>query len=264
MTSMLLSVNPKADLSLFYRNISSAYRSLYASAFTENSSPVNERGLYAGINVNPGGTMGLSAYADIFNFPWLKYGVDAHSLQVTYAPAKNVHLYSRFISNKKGGNYNPDNLPSNPVVMIPRQNWRTNLTYIINNTITFRCRAEASWYNNNTPAAERGFLTYADISWKRSKRFSAAIRLQYFETDGYNSRIYAYEEDILYSFSIPVFYDKGYRYYVNLNYNFSRKLSGWFRIAQSIYPDKSTISSGLDQISGNKKTEMKIQALYKF
>ena len=96
------------------------------------------------------------------------------------------------------------------------------------------------------------------------KKFSANIRLQYFETDGYDSRIYAYENDVLFSYSIPVFYDKGYRYYFNLNYDFTRKLSCWFRWAQTIYKNKSTVGSGLDEIEGNKKTEIKVQLQYVF
>ena len=90
------------------------------------------------------------------------------------------------------------------------------------------------------------------------------MRLMYFETGGYDSRLYAYENDVLYSFSIPVFYDKGYRYYFNLNYDFSKKISCWFRLAQTIYKDKTSVGSGLDEIPGNKKTEIKLQVQYYF
>jgi hypothetical protein len=95
------------------------------------------------------------------------------------------------------------------------------------------------------------------------KPVSANLRLQYFETDDYNSRLYAYENDVLYSFSIPVFYEKGYRYYLNINYDLSRKLSAWFRISQTIYPNRSSIGSGLDEINGNRKTEIKLQMIYR-
>ena len=87
------------------------------------------------------------------------------------------------------------------------------------------------------------------------------MRLQYFETDSYNSRMYAYENDVLYSFSIPVFYDKGYRYYLNLNYDLTKKISLWFRFAQTIYPGKIAIGSGLDQINSSHKSEIKVQGL---
>ena len=76
------------------------------------------------------------------------------------------------------------------------------------------------------------------------KPYAASMRLQYFETNGYNSRLYAYENDVLYSFSIPVFYDKGYRYYLNINYDINSKLSVWIKWAQTIYKDKNLIEIG--------------------
>lgn len=90
------------------------------------------------------------------------------------------------------------------------------------------------------------------------------MRLMYFETGGYDSRMYAYENDVLYSFSIPVFYDKGYRYYININYDVSKKISLWLRLAQTIYKDKATVGTGLDEINGNRRTEVKWQLQYYF
>ena len=106
---------------------------------------------------------------------------------------------------------------------------------------------------------------YADVLYNPPlKRLSGNIRLQYFETDGYSSRLYAYENDVLYSFSISVFYGKGYRYYFNLNYDITRKLTVWAKVAQSIYPNQTKIGSALDEINKNYKTDVKLQLLYKF
>jgi hypothetical protein len=119
---------------------------------------------------------------------------------------------------------------------------------------------EIVWFDKGDERSN-GFLTFFDFIYKPlMKPFSGNIRLQYFETDDYDSRIYAYENDVLYSYSIPVFYDKGYRYYINLNYDLSKKISIWFRWAQTIYPDKKIIGSGLDEINGNKKSDFKVQA----
>ena len=90
------------------------------------------------------------------------------------------------------------------------------------------------------------------------------MSLQYFETDSYNSRMYAYEDDILYSFSIPVFYGKGYRYYFNIKYDINKKLSFWMRWSQTIYKDQNTIGTGLDQINGNTKSTLELQGIYTF
>jgi hypothetical protein len=61
-----------------------------------------------------------------------------------------------------------------------------------------------------------------------------------------------------------VFSGKGYRYYFNLRYKVSKKLSLFCRFAQTIYDEKKEIGGGLDVIKGNKKSEIKLQAMYSF
>ena len=102
------------------------------------------------------------------------------------------------------------------------------------------------WFDKEDKASEDGFLVFAELHQKSIANFSCKLRLQYFETDGYNSRIYAFENDVLYSYSIPSFFDKGVRYYINLNYEATKKISVWLRWAQTIYQDKTSIGSGLD------------------
>ncbi len=268
---LLISTDARVDLSFVYRKISKSYQSLYTNAFTESTFPTNENGFYAGISINPTDVWRIDAYADLYNFPWLKFRVNAPSagndylIQVTYKPDKQTEVYSRYHSERKAINYNPLGITLNPVVAIPKQNWRTQFTYKLNTAFTFRSRVELLWYDKKGASSEQGFLTYADIIYKPlRKTYSGNIRLQYFETDSYNSRMYAYENDVLYSFSIPVFYDKGYRYYLNLNYDITKRWSFWFRLAQTIYPDKNVIGSGLDEISGNHKSEIKIQSIINF
>ncbi len=49
----LISLRENLDMSFLYRNISPGFQSLYSDAFTENSFPNNERGLYAGLVFRP-------------------------------------------------------------------------------------------------------------------------------------------------------------------------------------------------------------------
>lgn len=268
---LIMSVDANVDVSLLYRNISPRYQSLYTNAFTESTFPTNEKGLYAGVSIRPNTQWRLDAYADFYKFPWLRYLVDAPTVgvdylaQLTYKPNKQLEIYARYRSETKSKNYNPDELILDPVVAKPRQNFRSQISYKVSSEFTFRNRIEMVWYDRKGGGAQNGFLTYVDLIYKpMMKKYSGNIRLQYFETDGYDSRLYAYENDVLYSFSIPVFYDKGYRYYLNVNYDFSKKITCWFRIAQTVYKDKNTVGSGLDEIKGNKKTELKLQLLYYF
>jgi hypothetical protein len=119
------------------------------------------------------------------------------------------------------------------------------------------------WYNQKSKDAEEGFLGFAEGSYKFQKLHSD-LRLQYFETDGYNSRIYAYENDVLYSFSIPAFLNKGFRYYLSLSYDLNKRLTGWLKWAQTIYQGQSKVSSGLDEIDGNTQSRITLQLQMSF
>ena len=266
---LLISVAANVDMSFLYRNISRSYQSLYTNAFTENSYPTNEKGFYSGISIRPNSSWRIDAYADFYKFPWLKYLVDAPSsgtdyfIQFTYTPSKYLSIYSRYNNETKAANYNPSLLTLSPVVFKPNQNWRTSCK--MSPLITMRNRIEMVWYDKGQPDEETGFSSDVDLLFKpMRKKYSGNMRLQYFETDSYNSRIYAYEDDVLYSYSIPVFFGKGFRYYFNANYNFGKKLVVWARWAQTIYKDQNSIGTGLDEINGNKKTEVSLQAIYSF
>ena len=258
-------------MSLLYRNISQQYQSLYTNAFTENTYPTNEKGVYSGISIRPNDSWHIDAYVDFYKFPWLKYLVDAPSVgadylaQATYRPNKQLEMYIRYKSETKSKNFNPDILPLSFVINKPRKNVRLQVSYRINSEITLRNRVDIVWFDKSGGDAKNGFLSYTDIIYKPMlKKYSVNFRLQYFETDGYDSRMYAYENDVLYSYSIPVFYDKGFRYYVNFNYDINNKITIWLRWAQTVYKDKTTIGSGLDEIMGNKKSELKMQVRYLF
>ncbi|MGE5107059.1 MAG: helix-hairpin-helix domain-containing protein [Sphingobacteriales bacterium] len=268
---LLVSMDARADLALLYRNISKGYQAINANAFTESTFPTNEKGLYAGVTLRPVSTIRIDAYADIYSFPFLKFRVDAPStgrdylIQLYYKPNKQVEMYMRYRTEAKQQNYNPDDLTTTPIPFIPRQDWRAQFSYKVSQQITLRNRVEVLWYDKKGPQSEQGFLTFFDVVYNPPmKPLSATMRLQYFETDGFSSRIYAYENDVLYSFSIPAYYDKGWRYYFNASYSFNKKLQCWLRLAQVIYKNKYIIGSGLDDITGNHKTEIKAQLMYNF
>ena len=268
---LLISVSANVDMSFLYRNINKEYQSLYTNAFTENTYPTNEKGLFSGISIRPATQWQLDAYVDMYKFPWLKFGVNAPSggsdyfIQLSYRPNKQLEIYTRFKREAKGLNLTSPDFTLYPVLNPPKQDWRTQFSYKVNQQFTVRSRAEMVWFSKTGPDPSQGFLMYADVIYKPiMKPFSANVRLQYFQTDDYNSRLYAYENDVLYSFSIPVFYDKGYRYYLNINYDLTKKLTVWGRIAQTINPERTSVGSGLDEIKGNRKIEVKLQMLYKF
>jgi hypothetical protein len=271
-SGLLVSLSNTIDASLVYRNISEKYQSLNGNAFTESTFPNNESGLFLGMTVKPFTGLRFDAYADAYSFPWLRFRVDAptrggdYFLQATYQPNKQVRAILRFRSESKAINLSNTNFAFNITENRLRQNLRAEFGYKISPLFTWNSRVETVWLN--TPSfnkTENGFLIYSDIFYKSpNKRLAGGVRLQYFETDNFDTRIYAYENDVLYSFSIPFFNGRGWRYYLNLNYDVSKRMTAWFRIAQTVQSGAQTIGSGLDEIAGNKKTDYRVQLMYKF
>lgn len=277
-SGLLISLSPTVDLSLVYRSIGKSYQSFNANAFTENADPINERGLYAGLSIRISEQILLKAYTDQYHFPWLKYRVDAPSsgreyfIQLTYNPNKQVEIYSHFRSTLKQQNVSNSGLTTNFPGDITKLNWRIHSSISVNRSISLRSRAEIIFYNKKQINEEEGFLMFTDILYKPVlKHWSGNMRLEYFETNGYNSRLYAFENDVLYNFSIPAIFNKGYRYYVNFNFDVSTVARSfiskhvtaecWLRVAQTIYDKKENIGSGPDKINGNKRSELKFQIM---
>lgn len=267
----MVSVSSKADVSFLYRNISYKYNALYGNAFTESTYPTNEKGLYTGISIKPVYQWKIDAYLDFFSFPWLRYRVNKpgsgneYFLQVTYKPNKQFEFYSRFRSQTKSINNSQAPEPLHPVFDAQQQNWRTQFSYKLDEAFTVRSRAEYVWYDKKGPARSVGSSIYADVFYKPlMKPFSAGVRLQYFETDDYNSRVYTFENDVQYYYSIPVFSGKGFRTYLNLNYDVGKKISFWLKLARTVYPESSSIGSGLDFIPKNHKSEIRFQSILRF
>ncbi len=273
----VISLDAKASVSLLYRNISPYYQSVNANAFTENMLPVNENGFYAAVSLQPATTLRLNAYADVFSFPWLKYRVDAPSggrdyfLQATYTPDKHTTIYARYRNETKMINLQGDGPAIAGTGAVSKQHLRIHASLQLNSQCMLRNRVEVIWYNMEAQPPGQGFLCYMEgICRKVFAKCNFTARLQYFDTDGYNEREYAYETDLPYSFSIPFFYGKGIRYYINLG---RTDIPLWWhgkqpvtldigiRWAQTVYPGKSSTGSGLDETSGNHRSELKAQLI---
>ena len=273
----IISVDAKADASFVHRKIDKGYQSVNANAFTENTFPVNENGFYAGISVRPVTMLRLDAYADIFRFPWLKYRVDAPStgkdffIQLSYTPNKLVEMYARYKNETKMINRPGDSLATTIIDAVPKKNLRLQASIIINKKLTVKNRVEVLWYNSGGPDAGQGFLGYLEAYYKPAHiNWSGNLCLQYFETSGYNERMYTYESDLPYNFSIPFYYNKGIRYYFNINCDAAKFFNGkkkahavdiGVKWAQTIYTGKPVIGSGLDEVSGNMHSEIKLQLI---
>ena len=108
-------------------------------------------------------------------------------------------------------------------------------------------------------------MAFQDLILKpKNIPMSATFRYAIFDTDNYDSRIYAYENDLLYEFSIPSYFNRGFRTYLNLRYRINRNLTAEARISRTYLNNEDSIGSALDEINGNKRTDVKAQLRFKF
>jgi hypothetical protein len=268
---ILMNLSQTFSVVLLNRNFQRNYQSFYAVPVSESTGANNEKGTYMGISaVLPRGFY-LTAYFDRFVFPWLKYQVNAPSqgvdylAQVTYKPSKVIELYARIKQETKSKNTSESIDDIDFLVETDKTNIRFNAIYKISETIQLRNRVEyVTWkFGTNTP--QNGYLIFQDVTYKGMKSpVSLSYRMGLFDTDSYDARIYAYENDVLYAFSIPAFYGRGLRNYIVLRYTFNRNIDLWLRYAQTFYNDRYIIGSGLNQINGRQKSEVKIQFRFRF
>ncbi|WP_407430698.1 helix-hairpin-helix domain-containing protein [Arcticibacter sp.] len=261
------SLSKQVSAIVLYRNYHQDYYSFFSQSIAEGSGVSNEQGLYSGLHIRLNARMEWSLYTDLFKFPWMRYRVDAPSLgreiltQAVWSPNKETKLALRFRSIIKQQNDNVENAV-NYLVSVEKENYRIDLSYKIGRSWTLRNRAEMVRFEKD---AERqsGTMIYQDIIFKPlGARFSGNCRMALFSTDGFDSRLYAFENDVLYSYAIPAYQDGGIRYYLNGRYRIGRAIDLWLRYAMTVYNDKDEIGSGPDLISGRSKSDIKFQIRY--
>lgn len=269
---VVFSLDPRATFSLVYRNYQRDYFSNYEAGFAESTRAQNEQGIYLGTKLRLARSWTVNAYYDFFNFPWLKYQTDAPSfgheimMQASYRPNKQLEIYGRFREqNKPKNSRNVEDFEITPIEDVLQRNYRLNLTYAISENFTWKSRVEFVTIHRLSNEKENGMIITQDILWK-PKKFPMDIALRYalFDTDSYDSRIYTYENNALYTFSIPAYYYSGSRAYVLLRYSFLRHFDLWIRYGAFIYSNRKEIGSGAELIKGSTKSDITIQLRMSF
>ncbi len=263
--------NNLVSFSAFYRMYQKDFYTHYGNALSENSSNTNEHGFYLGIEIHPFSYWSISAYADVYKFPWLKYSISAPStgadyfVQLDYAPKNNFEAYLR-IRNKKGyeNSTSEDTLMVKPGE-ISNLKIRLHFSYSLSSNFQLRNRVELNRIDRINHTPDKGYLLYQDMVYKFQK-VPATIYFRYalFDTESYYSRIYAYENDLLYSYSIPPMYYQGVRTYIMVKYSVSQGIDLWLKYGRTTYSDRDTIGTGLNEINGNTKSEIKVQLRMRF
>lgn len=267
---LLTSLGRNLDAAIIYRNFSKDYQVLNANAFSEATLPINERGLYFGLKLRTDKHFTISTYFDIWQHPWPRFQVDAPSkgkeflFKVEYYKRKKLTAYFQYRLEQKQRNGEDPALKVDALVNTIQHRARLHVSHTLNKNLRLRNRFELSLYKLDGELT-RGYMIFQDVIYKPfGKSYSFSARYALFDTDGFNTRIYTYENDILYEFSIPFYADKGSRFYINWRQKVGHHFTFEFRFSNTYYQNRESISSSGQFIDGNQRSEIKALVRYKF
>jgi hypothetical protein len=261
-------MHPQFSWAVYYRHFDPGFHTFYGNSLSESSGNRNESGLYTGLMLYPFPKVKISCYADIYHFPWLTYSTSSPGsgsdfmTQVDFTLSTKLSLYLKGKCESK-----PQKLSSDTGIATDYDEMTTRLRihseYILKERFTLRSRFEYAGYSFNN-VHEDGFLAFQDILYAPFRNLNFWFRYAWFDTEGYNSRIYTYENDLLYSFSIPEFHGKGHRLYVNLKWSPASRITTYLKAGYTIHNGVSSWGSGNDITSGNTRFELRGQIYMRF
>ena len=253
---------PRFALCALYRHYDKGYHSHYNSGFAEYSNTTNEEGLYLGLESTPFRSLKINAYYDRFRFfsPRYQATIPGNGQEIVGDVTFNRSRWDcsfRFKHEEKPeDDKTGENLQS---VSRIKQEYRLQFTYSICEQLKSRTRTSYTRYVKKEKH-EGGYLFYQDLMYSSLQtNLKVQFRFAYFDTDSYNTRIYTYENNVLYGYSFPALYDRGFRSYLNLNWKPFTLITLYLKAGLTYYPDKSTISSSLTQVNDNKLFDLSFQ-----
>jgi hypothetical protein len=281
--------HPKITFSVHLRHFPRNFHSLLGQAFSETRAIKNENGFYVGLAYQANRRWNIALYMDSWQHPWLRFKSDAPSRgreffgRISYSKTRDFDLYIQWKLEQKQESYRFLMTKLDALLYKYKTNFRIHFNKKINKVLELRSRLEWSffdiedsydekdliWYNGDYVSQKEtksnGFMLYQDIIYKPIDfPLSISTRFALYDVSNYDARIYAYEQDLTYQFSIPSYYNQGTRFYFNLKYKLSEHLRIEGRYAQTYWANQNHFGSGINRIEGAKKSQLKIQVRWVF
>lgn len=254
---VIISLDKNLELSLIHRNYKKEYNVSFSNAFAESSVPQNEKAVYAGMSWSPFKNYKINAYLDYYQFDWLKFQVAAPSrgkdalIELQYQKRKKYQWYLRYRHEEKERNLSESNSIMG-IVFHKREILRYNIEFKVSDFVSLQNRIEMVKFSIQNGKTTNGFLIFQDFNVQVSPKIKLIGRYQYFDTEDFNSRVYAFEKDVLYTFSVPAFQNRGTRFYLMSKIKLNKFTALWLRYSITSYENAEKIGSSFDEINNNK------------
>jgi DNA uptake protein ComE-like DNA-binding protein len=274
-----------AEAVVLARHFPRDFTALHGSAFGERSGPPqNEAGLYTGLRLKPARRVTVKGYFDLYRFPWGRFAVPRPSsgydarLVAEHQPRDWLSYYVQLRTETRGGGtdvLDPAGRPLNGLIEETRQSARLHVDYEFSDALRLRSRIEGVRYVEDGPhfanedfgarrGTDYGTLLYQDVRWRPFEGVRLDARLAFFDTDSYAARVYAYENDLLYAFSVPALSGQGQRWYLLARWAPSKNVVLEAKYAATHFRGVETVGSGLAEVDGPRRREIRAQVRFTF
>ena len=213
------------SLLALYRYYSPHFDNALGYAFSETSRLGDENGGYLGFELTRWKNWRIWGYADVFGFSGPKYGIpNAPSIGFDALVEARYQWLSLRLRAKQKGDLNTYSTRA-------QFDW-------MEGPWSLRSTAEANLTQLSTLNSQLhyGVTVYQDIAYQfQQAPLTLRGRLQFFDAREWNNRIYTYEHDVLYAFSIPAVYGLGGRAYVCLRWQIIPQLALYCRVSETLW-----------------------------
>jgi hypothetical protein len=272
LTGVMLSPDPRVSVSLIVRDYQPKYQNIYSNAFGQNSLNANEFGIYAAVNAAIHPKVNVSGYFDYFRFPWLKYRVDVpvsgqeFGTVLGWKISWNMMINLRFYQKNNQSNETAEQIRiTHTIGTYHTRSYRVGIEWLPVNGLLLKTRVEARESGKASIKHSMGILIYQDLQIKALKwPETLTIRFALFDIPDYNTRIYMYEPEVLYGYSVPAYQGRGMRTCLLLKFGLPGKTDFWLRGGITSYSDRNTVGTGLDMTKGNTRGDLTGQLLIRF
>ena len=245
------------SLIALYRYYSPFFDNALGYSFSETSRLGDENGGYLGFDITRLSHWRFSGYGDVFRFSGPKYGIPAYPsigydamLETQYhSPIANLqssfsnHQWSLLIrarARQKGDKATYSTRLQCDILHGP-WSFRTNLDANIVDGESSISIDKRQTTKDQSPITY-GVSLFQDIAYDFQSPMSGIqcplslrLRVQFFDARNWDNRIYAYEHDVLYAYSIPAVYGLGGRAYLCLRWQIIPQLALYFRFSETLY-----------------------------
>ena len=207
----------RLTIGFLYRSYNPGFTTFYGQGPGTGSKSANENGVLGNFTFEAARHLFISGGYDIHHYPWLKYRCSAPSfgvrqeLRLRFLPSEKLTMDASY-------NYRLSMTDSAETQGVPDQkknitrNFKVSARYSFKENLTLGTRFDLSFFS---PSGSRGMMLLQELSYSfRTIPVTLWARYCIFFTADWDSRIYTYENDLLYSFSIPALYGKGSRSYI--------------------------------------------------